>query len=105
MWQLTNSINQIWWEVERFFFPQIYLHRYDTRWLLISQEKSLKFLNAGDKIKVTLRFRGRQLSHVEVGEEVINRFIEGVSEVANVEKEAKLDGKILTCILASKIKK
>ncbi|MCI6155512.1 MAG: translation initiation factor IF-3 [Erysipelotrichaceae bacterium] len=80
--------------------PVIGQHDLDTK-----IKQSLKFLNAGDKIKVTLRFRGRQLSHVEVGEEVIKRFIEGVSEVANVEKEAKLDGKILTCILASKIKK
>lgn len=64
-----------------------------------------KFLLAGDKVKIALRFRGRQLSHIEVGEEVINRFIAGCAENSTVEKEAKLDGKLLICILASKHKK
>lgn len=80
--------------------PVIGQHDLDTK---IKQAN--KFLQDGDKVKVTLRFRGRQLSHIEVGEEVINRFVEGCKELANVEKDAKLDGKILTCILASKIKK
>ena len=52
-----------------------------------------------------MRFRGRQLSHTEVGLEVVNRFIQAVEEFANVEKQPKLEGKILYCVLASKIKK
>lgn len=64
-----------------------------------------KFFNAGNKVKVTLRFRGRQLSHPEVGEEVMNKFIELVSEYSVVEKKPVLDGKILTAVLASKVKK
>ncbi len=80
--------------------PVIGQHDLDTKVKIAN-----KFLVAGDKVKVTVRFRGRQLSHIEVGEEVLNRFIAGVSENSVVEKEAKLDGKLLTSILASKYKK
>ena len=80
--------------------PVIGQHDLDTKIKIAN-----KFLVAGDKVKVALRFRGRQLSHVEVGEEVMNRFIEGCQENCIVEKPAKLDGKLLTSILASKHKK
>lgn len=66
---------------------------------------AIRFLNDGNKIKVGVRFRGRQLSHVEVGEEVLNKFIDYVSEYSIVEKAPNLEGKWLSCILASKIKK
>jgi len=58
-----------------------------------------KFLSQGDKVKVVLRFRGRQLSHVEVGEETLNKFIELVSEVGQIEKPAVLEGKLMTVVL------
>ena len=80
--------------------PVIGIHDFDTR-----VKHAQKFLQAGDKVKVTMRFRGRQLSHTEVGLEVVNRFIQAVEEFANVEKQPKLEGKILYCVLASKIKK
>ena len=80
--------------------PVIGIHDFDTR-----VRHATKFLNNGDKVKVTIRFRGRQLTHTEVGEEVMNRFIEQVQELSNVEKKPQLDGKILYCVLASKIKK
>ncbi len=80
--------------------PVIGIHDFDTR-----VNQATKILNAGDKIKVTLRFRGRQLTHTEVGLEVMNRFIDSLKELSNVEKEPKLEGKILYCVLASKIKK
>ena len=66
---------------------------------------AIRFLNDGNKIKVGVRFRGRQLSHVEVGEEVLNKFIDYVKEYSIIEKAPSLDGKWLTCVLASKIKK
>ena len=80
--------------------PVIGQHDIDTK-----IKPANKFLLAGDKVKVTLRFKGRQLSHVEVGEEVMNRFIQGCIDNAVIEKEPKLDGKLLTSILASKHKK
>lgn len=66
---------------------------------------AIRFLNDGNKIKVGVRFRGRQLSHIEVGEEVLNKFIDYVKEYSVIEKAPSLDGKWLTCVLASKIKK
>lgn len=66
---------------------------------------AIRFLNDGNKIKVGVRFRGRQLSHIEVGEEVLNKFIDYVKEYSIIEKAPSLDGKWLTCVLASKIKK
>ena len=80
--------------------PVIGIHDFDTR-----VKHAQKFLQAGDKVKVTMRFRGRQLSHTDVGLEVVNRFVQAVEEFANVEKQPKLEGKILYCVLASKIKK
>jgi len=66
---------------------------------------AIKFFKEGNKVKVVLRFRGRQLSHVEVGEDVMNRFIALVEEYGTVEKKPVLDGKLLTAVLASKVKK
>lgn len=66
---------------------------------------AIKFFKDGNKVKVALRFRGRQLSHVEVGEEVMNKFIALVEEYATIEKKPVLDGKLLTAVLASKVKK
>lgn len=66
---------------------------------------AIKFFKDGNKVKVVLRFRGRQLSHVEVGEDVMNRFIALVEEYGIVEKKPVLDGKLLTAVLASKVKK
>ena len=73
--------------------------------LLTKAKAANKFLMEGNKIKAGVRFKGRQLSHVEVGENVLNKFIELVKENANIEKAPYLEGKWLTCVLASKIKK
>ena len=61
-----------------------------------------RFLKDGDKVKVTVRFRGRQLSHLEIGEKILAEFIELCSEVGMVEKAPVLDGKFLIAILAPK---
>lgn len=61
-----------------------------------------RFLKDGDKVKVTVRFRGRQLSHPEIGEKILTEFIELCSEVGMVEKAPVLDGKFLIAILAPK---
>lgn len=63
---------------------------------------AVKFLKNGDKVKVSVRFRGRQLSHPEVGEEVLKRFIALCEEVCVIEKQPVLDGKFLVAILAPK---
>ena len=64
-----------------------------------------KFLSAGDKVKVTIRFRGRQMAFVEKGREVVDRYVEQCSDISSIEKEASLDGKILMAINVPKIQK
>ncbi|NCA95943.1 MAG: translation initiation factor IF-3 [Methanomicrobia archaeon] len=80
--------------------PQIGIHD-----LMVKVKGAIGFLQDGDKVKVGVRFRGRQLAHPEVGEEVLNKFISLVEDYAIVEKEGSLEGRWMTAILASKIKK
>ena len=64
----------------------------------------IKFLQAGNKVNVTLRFRGREMAFVKLYSEVINKYIDAVSEYGIVDKPPELNGRNLTCIIASKIK-
>jgi len=80
--------------------PQIGEHDLQTK-----ANNAIKFLQEGDKVKVGVRFRGRQLSHVDVGEETLKKFIDYVKDYATLEKPPLLDGKWLTCVLTSKTKK
>ena len=61
-----------------------------------------KFLKSGNKVKVTIMFRGRELSHPELGMAVLTRFAEELKETASIEKAAKLEGRNMTMILVSK---
>ena len=61
-----------------------------------------KFLSEGDRVKVTVRFRGREMAHTEIGEQLLVRFGEGCAEVANVEKSPKLDGRHMSLFLSPK---
>ena len=61
-----------------------------------------KYLQKGDKVKLTVRFKGRQMAHTELGMEVLNRFAERVSEIADVEQKPKLDGRVMTMMLIPK---
>ena len=59
-----------------------------------------KYLEKGHKVKLSIRFKGRQIIHPELGEEVMNRFAESVKEIATIEQEAKLEGRSMTMLLA-----
>jgi translation initiation factor IF-3 len=61
-----------------------------------------RFLEDGDKVKVTIMFRGRELSHPELGKQVLVKMGVMLKEVANIEREAKLEGKNMIMILAPK---
>ena len=61
-----------------------------------------KFIQGGDKVKVSIRFRGREMGHPEHGLEIMKRFAEALSEVANVEKPAKLEGRSMLMFMAPK---
>lgn len=52
-----------------------------------------RFLEDGDKVKVTLRFRGREMAHLDLGMEVLNRFKKDLSDIGKVETEPKMEGK------------
>ena len=61
-----------------------------------------KYLQKGDRIKLTIRFKGRQMAHTELGKEVLERFADRVGEYADVEQNPKLDGRTMTMLLAPK---
>lgn len=63
---------------------------------------AVKFIKSGDKVKVSIRFRGRELGHPEIGTEIMKRFAEYCSEVAVVEKPAKMEGRNMFMFLAPK---
>jgi translation initiation factor IF-3 len=65
----------------------------------------VKFLSAGDKVKVTIRFRGRQITHSEIGIKVMNDFAERVKDVGVVERRPLLEGRHMIMILAPKTEK
>jgi len=60
------------------------------------------FLESGNKVKFTLRFRGRELNNVKAGEIILNRFIESLEDISNVEKKPYLEGKTMFIILSKK---
>jgi translation initiation factor IF-3 len=64
-----------------------------------------RFLNDGDKAKVTLRFRGREMAHQELGMELLKRIEDDLAEVGTVELHPKMEGRQLTMVLAPKGKK
>ncbi len=64
-----------------------------------------RFLNDGDKAKVTLRFRGREMAHQEIGMELLKRIEGDLAEIGTVELHPKMEGRQLTMVLAPKGKK
>lgn len=59
-----------------------------------------KFLESGSKVKITVRFRGRELNYVKQGEDILNRFIEELSDIATPEKKRVLEGKNMFIIFS-----
>jgi translation initiation factor IF-3 len=72
--------------------------------LMVKANNAVKFLKEGDKVKVSLRFRGRERDHVDVGQRVMQRFTEAISDAGNVERAPLLEGRSLIMILAPKVK-
>ena len=74
----------------------------DTNDLNTKMRSAVRFLKDGNRVKVTVRFRGREMAHTEIGEELLIRFGEGCAEVANMEKKPKLDGRHMSIFLSPK---
>ena len=63
---------------------------------------TVKFLNAGDKVKCTVRFRGREITHQSIGEKILDRIAKETEEISIVERRPKLEGRNMIMILAPK---
>ena len=61
-----------------------------------------KFLNDGNRVKVSVRFRGREMAHTDIGRDLLVRFAESVAEVANLDKEPKMEGRSMSIFLSPK---
>lgn len=68
----------------------------------IKANNARKFLMDGDKVKITVRFRGREADYSHVGEKILANFAEKLSDVSSIEKPAKLEGRNMIMILAPK---
>ena len=68
----------------------------------VKLKNAQRFLDDGDKVKVTIMFRGRELSHPELGKQVLVRMGSLLKDMANIEREPKLEGKNMIMILAPK---
>lgn len=77
--------------------PSIDVHDFNTK-----VNQAAKFLKSGDKVKITVKFRGRELHHTSLGQELLERVATALSEVGNVEKQAKLEGRNMAMVVAPK---
>lgn len=64
-----------------------------------------KYLEKGDRIKLSIRFKGRQMAHPELGREILEKFANRVEDIATIEQKAKLEGKIMTMFVIPKKEK
>jgi translation initiation factor IF-3 len=77
--------------------PNIDSHDYDVKMRAVR-----RFFDEGDKVKLTLRFRGREMAHLELGMQLLNRVRQEVEPIAKVEAEPKLEGRQMMMVLAPK---
>jgi len=68
----------------------------------VKLKNGLKFLKEGDRLKVTVRFRGREMAHTDIGEKLLTKFAEECAELGNVDKNPKLDGRHMSMYLTPK---
>ncbi len=77
--------------------PNIEEHDFEFK-----SKNARKFLQDGNKVKITVRFRGREVNNSKAGENVLNKFIEKLEDISVVEKSPKLEGRNMFTILAKK---
>jgi translation initiation factor IF-3 len=79
------------------FRPKIDLHDYEFK-----KNHAVRFLKSQNKVKATVMFRGREITHPEIGQEILSRLQKDLDEVANVERPVKLEGYTMSVILSPK---
>lgn len=77
--------------------PGIEEHDYQTK-----MRSMFRFLDEGDKVKVTIRFRGREMAHQDLGVRVLDRIQQDVGEIAKVEQTPRTEGRMMTMVIAPK---
>lgn len=77
--------------------PGIDVHDYDVKMRAV-----VKFLGNGDKVKVTMRFRGREMAHQELGMEILKRIQEEIKEISKVEAAPKMEGRQMMMVVSPK---
>ena len=77
--------------------PTIDVHDFDTK-----LRNARKFLEKGDKVKASIRFKGRAITHKEIGQKVLDRLAEETADIATVEQKAKMDGRSMFLVLVPK---
>lgn len=80
--------------------PTIDLNDFNTK-----LRNARKFLEKGDKVKASIRFKGRAITHKEIGQKVLDRLAEETKDIASVEQQAKMDGRSMFLVLAPKNEK
>ena len=68
----------------------------------VKVDKITNFLEQGNKVKVSLRYRGREMRHVELGQDLLKRVLTDIEEIATVEQEAEFEGRQLIMVVAPK---
>ena len=89
--QKIVSVKEVWIK------PKIEEHDFDFK-----AKNAYKFLKDGDKVKVSVRFRGREMNYTSMGQQVLDKFAEAVAEVGTVERKPKLEGRSMIMILNPK---
>ena len=74
----------------------------DTHDFEFKAKNARKFLEDGNKLKITVRFRGREMNYKSQGEELLNKFVEALADIANTEKRPIMEGKNMFIILTKK---
>ncbi|WP_138494132.1 translation initiation factor IF-3 [Paenibacillus pinistramenti] len=89
--QKIVDIKEVW------FRSNIEEHDYQTK-----LRNVIKFLNEGDKVKCSVRFRGREIAHADIGQKILERVKTEVAEMSSIERQPKLEGRSMIMILAPK---
>ena len=74
----------------------------DTNDLNTKMNAARKFLSKGDKVKITLRFRGREMAHMGSSKHILDEFAVGLSDISTIEKAPKIEGRSMTMFLTEK---
>lgn len=77
------------------FRPNIDTHDYDVKMRSVN-----RFLDDGDKVKITMRFRGREMAHQEIGRDLLKKIAADIEEVAKVESMPKMEGRQMIMVIA-----